>query len=500
MVCVVDVWLPNDTPLSTTNNVTRRVEELVRDVTDRYGREHPAKDGKPRQILESLTTFLGGGGPRFWFSVAPEIQQLNYAQIIIQVVDKEDTSELVSQLQTTISSSIAGARIDVRQLQTNPVEMPVQIRISEQADVSAGHSQDFSTIRALASQVEDILRSVPASARVRDDWNDETTGVSLEIDPDRASMAGVSNLDVALASSAAMSGVPVTTLREGNKEIPVIAQLRMEEASPTLRHPELVRVFLDGDTKNPAEPSLADSEHHPDSADPPSGAFPHDLCLEFPGSGRAAVGRAEGRAAGAQDVCRESASRLRDADQWRTGQTGERLSRSADCVGNLGIPDHLALLVQFDHAVKPFLVFAAAPYGVVGALLALAVMGTPFGFMAFLGVVSLIGVIVSHIIVLFDFIEEEHEKGEPLGQALIDAGIERLRPVMITVAATVLALFPLALEGGPLWEPLCYAQIGGLSVATFVTLLLVPVLYSIAVLDLKIVKWGVPGEATTGIQ
>jgi len=149
----------------------------------------------------------------------------------------------------------------------------------------------------------------------------------------------------------------------------------------------------------------------------------------------------------------------------------------------------LALVMQFNHAIKPFLVFAAAPYGVVGALLALWVMSALFGFMAFLGVASLIGVIVSHVIVLFDFIEEMHAKGEPLEQALADAGIARLRPVMITVGATVLALFPLALHGGPLWQPLCYAQIGGLAVATFITLLLVPVLYAMFVLDLKLVKW-----------
>ena len=124
----------------------------------------------------------------------------------------------------------------------------------------------------------------------------------------------------------------------------------------------------------------------------------------------------------------------------------------------LGI--YLALLIQFNNAVKPLLVFAATPYGVMGALLALAVLHTPFGFMAFLGIASLIGVIISHVIVLFDFIEEMHAKGEPLEQALPDAGIQRIRPVMITVPATILALFPLALEGGPLWQPLCYAQIG----------------------------------------
>jgi multidrug efflux pump subunit AcrB len=109
--------------------------------------------------------------------------------------------------------------------------------------------------------------------------------------------------------------------------------------------------------------------------------------------------------------------------------------------------------------------------------------------MAFLGVISLMGVIVSHIIVLFDFIEEMHERGEPMREALLDAGLMRLRPVLITVVATVLGLVPLAIHGGPLWEPLCYAQVGGLSFATVVTLVLVPVLYTIFVQDLRWVRW-----------
>ena len=118
-------------------------------------------------------------------------------------------------------------------------------------------------------------------------------------------------------------------------------------------------------------------------------------------------------------------------------------------------------------------------------------MGRPFGFIAFLGVASLIGVIVSHVIVLFDFIEEKHAEGAPLEEALVDAGIHRLRPVLVTVGATVFALFPLALHGGPFWEPLCYAQIGGLTFATVGTLWLVPVLYATAV-DLKLVRWDKP--------
>jgi len=159
---------------------------------------------------------------------------------------------------------------------------------------------------------------------------------------------------------------------------------------------------------------------------------------------------------------------------------------------------YLALMLQFKNVIKPLIVFAAIPFGCIGAFSALFVMHQPFGFMAFLGVASLIGVSVSHIIVLFDYIEEQHEKGEALLDALVDAGLLRLRPVLITVGATVFALFPLAAHGGPLWEPLCYAQIGGLLLSTFVTLLLVPTLYAFVVLDLKWVRWETKTEIKAG--
>ncbi len=150
----------------------------------------------------------------------------------------------------------------------------------------------------------------------------------------------------------------------------------------------------------------------------------------------------------------------------------------------------IALVVQFNNLIKPWLVFSAVPYGAVGALAAWWLTGTPFGFIAFLGIASLIGVIVSHVIVLFEFIEERQELGEDLSQGLLDAGIERLRPIMVTVGATLLARFRLALHGGPLWRPLCFAQIGGLCLATAIELVLVKSFYAIFVADLGILRWG----------
>ena len=146
-------------------------------------------------------------------------------------------------------------------------------------------------------------------------------------------------------------------------------------------------------------------------------------------------------------------------------------------------------MIQFGNAIKPLLIFAVVPYGMCGAFAALYVINSSFGFMAFLGIITLVGVIVCHIIVLFDFVEEAHERSESMCESLLDAGMMRLRPLMITVGATIMALLPLAIHGGPLWQPLCYAQIGGVALATVVTLLLVPVVYSFFMLDLKWVKW-----------
>ncbi len=157
-------------------------------------------------------------------------------------------------------------------------------------------------------------------------------------------------------------------------------------------------------------------------------------------------------------------------------------------------------MLQFNSVTKPLVVFAGVPFGMVGGMMGLLPFGTPFGFMAFLGVASLAGVIVSHVIVLFDYIEEACERGEPLRQAVVDSGLVRLRPVLVTVLATVGGLIPLAIEGGPLWEPMCYVQIAGLLVATLVTLGIVPVVYVTFVENLKLIRWepqdqGLPEEA-----
>ncbi len=479
----VDVWLPEDAPLVATNAAAMQAERVLRDVAAQYAQEHP-EHGKPRPVLRSLTTFVGGGGPRFWFSISPEQRQLNYAQIIMEVVHTPDTNRLVDRWQKALEEGVVGARIDVRQLETaSAVGYPVQIRIS---------GEDASVLRNAANQVTNILRSDPQAERIRDDWGEQAFVVQLQVDPDRANLAGITNLDVANSSTAGMSGYPVAQLREGDKQIAVMARLRMQERARLSDVQDMYVYSTTGKQKVPLR-QVSSIDY---------GVVPQRICRRnqfrtITVSGFPVPGVLASQVMNtARPKLMQFAANLPPGYKMEIGGEEEQqvvgfrelavvLLISIICI-------FFALAVQFNSAVKPFIVFAAIPYGMTGALVMLTLMGTPFGFMAFLGVVSLVGVIVSHVIVLFDFIEEAHAKGEPLQEALLDAGIVRLRPVLITVGATVLGLVPLALHGGPLWEPLCYAQIGGLTLATFITLLLVPVFYSICVLDLKLVKWQGP--------
>jgi multidrug efflux pump subunit AcrB len=465
----VDVWLPEDSPAATTRETAAEVDRVIREVGAPYG-------------VESVTTFVGGGGPRFWFSVSPEQRQANYAQIIVKLRDKHETEHLIRPLQAALSARIAGARIDVRELESGPaVGVPVSIRVS---------GPEIETLREIASRVAGVLEATPNAERVRDNWGADSFTVALRVDADRANAAGLTNVDVSRASSAALNGAQVGLLQEGDHKLPIVARLRASErqqlsdvgnlyvySSQSAAAKAPLRQIADLDFDGRIAKILRRNHARTITI----GAFPSDGALPSEVLAQARSGL---------DAIRRA---LPPGYELTIGGEQEEQQKSfkelAIVLVTSVLAIFIALVLQFKNALKPLIVFAAIPFGAVAALAGLRVMGAPFGFMAFLGVISLIGVIVSHVIVLFDFIEERREHGAPLLEALLDAGILRLRPVLVTVGATVLGLFPLAMHGGPLWEPLCFVQIAGLSAATIVTLVLVPVFYAVFVLDLKLLRW-----------
>ncbi len=466
----INIYLPEDAPLALSDRTALAVERIVAETADEQHR-----------TLDSLDTFVGGGAPRFWYSLAPETRHANYAQVVLAFRDEHDTAPLLPLLQARLSREITGARTDVRQLETgSAVGLPIQVRVS---------GENIDALRGTADQVKQIIARNPKAARTRDDWGEDRFALQLKVDPDRANLAGITNLDVAHASAGGINGDQLTVLRQGDKQIPIVSRLRPSERAQ-LDDIQNLYVYSSSGTQKISLGQISRIDYRLQdevirrrnqfrtitvSASPQEGVLPSEIMKEAEPQLSALAARLP------------AGSRLEIGGEQEKQKDGFRQLGIVLLISSAAI--FLALAFQFNSAVKPFIVFAAVPYGAVGALVALWIMGAPFGFMAFLGVVSLVGVIVSHIIVLFDFIEEMHARGEPFEQAVLDAGIMRLRPVLITVGATVIALFPLAIHGGPLWEPMCYAQIGGLTAATFITLLLVPVIYSICVLDLKIVKW-----------
>jgi multidrug efflux pump subunit AcrB len=483
----IDVWLPEDAPLSATREVTDRVERIVQNVAAEYAHQHHGTSIPAVPILRSLTSFIGGGGPRFWFSVAPEFSQQNYAQILIELRDKHDTRQFVGPLQEALQREIPGAYVDVRRLETGPpVGIPVSVRVS---------GEDIPTLRGLAAELKQIISSNPQATRTRDNWGIESFEVRLRTEPDRANLAGLTNMDVALSSAAGMNGFGVGILYEGVHQIPIIARMRMEERAQLDDIQSLYVYSSQGQQKVPLRAiSTIEFDTKIEKLNRRN-QFRTITVSTFPVTGTlpSEVLDAVRPRIDAFAKSLPPGYRLEIGGEYEEQVKGFLNLAIVMAISIAMI--FIALVLQFRHAVKPFIVFAAIPYGMVGAVGMLWIMGAPFGFMAFLGIASLIGVIVSHIIVLFDFIEEAHARGEELTDALLDAGIMRLRPVLITVAATVIALIPLARNGGPLWQPLCYAQIGGLTVATVITLLLVPVIYAVFVLDLRWVAWEKEGTS-----
>ncbi|AWF81751.1 AcrB/AcrD/AcrF family protein [Microbulbifer sp. A4B17] len=483
-----DVWLKNDASINATDNVAKIAEEVIIETIEKYQNTHYKNSKKP--ILEAISSTLGGGAPRFWYTANPQQKQPNYGQIIVRLSDKYLTPILVPIIQRELSERIPGAGIDVRELQTSTVEYPFAIRISGRVAVgSEKEEEDIAQLREYTERVRDIVERSPYARVVRSDWGEKSLVLNMNVQEDRASMSGVTNSDIALASSSGFSGTTVDTLRQGDKEIPIVAQLRLAERGQLQDVNNLYIFAADSDIHIPLRQVANTSIDFSTERIYRLEKFRTVTVYAFPYSGFIS----SDIMAGVKNELKKFSDTLPSGYQLQiSGDAASTQHGFSQLIMIMAVSSgaiFLALVFQFSSLVKPLVVFATVPLGMVGALVALFITGQPFGFMAFLGIVSLIGVIVSHIIVLFDFIEVRHEAGDSLRLALLDAGILRLRPILITIAATTFALIPLAIHGGPLWRPLCFAQIGGLIMATFGTLFLVPVIYTTMVEDLKWIKW-----------
>ncbi|MBI4616749.1 MAG: efflux RND transporter permease subunit [Planctomycetes bacterium] len=454
--CFVHIWLPEGSSIAATDRTAKEVEEILR--------KKSAKDGKERMV--SSITFVGSGGPRLFLASSPEQTVPNYAYIVVNTSGPEVTSDWVEELRAEVSK-IPGARIDVRRYDLGPgLKNPVEWRLS---------GEDAQVLRAKAAEMVQTFREVPGTVNPYDDWKNAGYQIEVDVDEEAASLAGVTNADVADAMNGLLSGAYLTTYREGDHSVEVLLRVRPEQRS---RLEDLSRSYVNGRSGKVPLGSVARVKQTWE----PAVIVRRDQVRAVTVGCQVAKGHLP------NDVSTAVAEKLADFKKnlpsgMNLAEQGEmkETNKSQDDVYmalQIGIAlIVLILIAQYNSFLKPFVIMMTVPLALVGAFLGLWVTGWPLGFMACLGIVSLAGVVVNNAIILIDFVETGVAAGQPLRQALVDAGVIRMRPIMLTSLTTIGGLFPLALAGGPLWEPMAWVMIYGLVFSTFLTLVVIPTVY-----------------------
>ncbi len=426
--------------------------------------------------IVSTAAFSGGTAPRFYYNVEPKAPANNLAQILVNTRTQEDVPPLLVKLRTELDAKIVGARCLVKQLEQGPpIGAPIQVRLS---------GDNLDVLRRLADEGAAAVRAA-GGYHVYDDLGYRTPNVSIDIDQERANSLGISNQQIGQISQSAFGGIRVTELREGNHIIPVVVRLRIEERNEA----EKIRALYIHSATNQPVPfaSFADIKVEPEFA-----IIPHFNQLRTVTVNSYAPAGELSSAILKRARSALAAIKLPPGYNLEIAGEDKELKKGQAEMGSVIIVSltliALAMVLQFNSVTKALVVLLTVPLGLIGAFVGLAATHSPLGFMALLGIVSLAGVIVSHIIVLSDFIEETRAEGVLLERALVQAGLVRLRAVLVTVLATVGGLLPLFLTGGALWHSLTAVHIFGLLLATVLTLLLLPVLYFVFCAKLKLIK------------
>lgn len=431
---------------------------------------------KRHQEVVSAAVFTGGTAPRFYYNVEPK-EPANYlAQILINTRTEADVEPLLINLRRELDLSVPGVRCVVKQLEQGPpVKEPIQIRLS---------GENLDKLRLLADQTAALLRAA-GGYHVFDDLGLRMPNIEINIDQDRANSLGLDNQQIGAAAQVSFTGLKLSELREGDRLIPILARGRIEERSEVEKIRGLYVPTSDGKAV-PFE-SFSTIKIQPEFV-----TIPHYNQLRtVTVKAYAPFGELPSRIL---DRARPGLAKIRLDPGYEMKFAGEDEElRKNRAEMTLVMEMSLALIcmtmvLQFKSVIKSVVVMLTVPLGLIGALLGLAITHSPLGFMALLAMVSLAGVMVSHIIVLSDFIEHARAKGLPLEEALVQAGLARLRPVLVTVLATVGGLIPLFLTGGALWHPLTAVHIFGLLLATVMTLVMLPTLYYVFCAKLRFIK------------
>lgn len=445
--------LPEGTAFDVTRQSVEKAEKLLGDDQD----------------ISTYTAYVGRGSPRFWLGLSPQLPNEAFAEIVIVAKNVESRERIKARLEKAVGDGqLSEARVRVDRFNFGPpVGFPVQFRVI---------GPDTGTVREIAYKVRDVMRSNPNVTDPHLDWNEKTPYLKLVVDQDRARALGLTPQDVSQALSMLISGAPVTTVRDGIEKVGVIARAVPSERLDLARVGDLTITTRNGVAVPLSQVANVEYSHE----EPILWRRNRDMAITVRGDVVDGVQP--------PDVTNQiwpKLQEIRDSLQpaYRI-EAGGAFEESAKGNASIAVLFPLMiivmltlLMIQLQSFSRLLLVFLTAPLGIVGASLGLNVANQPFGFVALLGLIALAGMIMRNAVILVDQIETDVAHGLTRREAIVEATVRRARPVILTALAAILAMIPLSRSA--FWGPMAITIMGGLFVATFLTLLYLPGLYAL---------------------
>ena len=417
--------------------------------------------------IQNYAAYIGQSTPRFVLPVDPKADDANTAQFVITANDTAAREELADVIADARRNELSGVRVSTQYIQTGPpVDFPVMLRVS---------APTTDEVRKLAEEVAAVVASDPNVTNVHLDWTEKAKAVRIDFDKEKLKLYGISAKTVKQMLYTELTGAQAAEFYTGDRTIGIVLRLRDTDRTNLERLGELPIATSGGYVP------LAQIAHLSYEAE--DGLIKrHNLRPTIMVQAEITKGEGNDAAMRAYEATKELRSNL---PAGTTIETAGALEDSADSMGYLMQPIPAMvfiimtlLMIQVGTMGKMTLTLLTAPLGLIGVVLAMLLTNSAMGFVAYLGVLALFGMIIRNSVILIDQIKKHEEAGEKPMDAIIDSAILRFRPIMLTAAAAILGMLPLMRS--IFWGPMAVAIAGGLIVATVLTLLVLPVMYAVA--------------------
>lgn len=458
---VVDLRLAEGASYQATNAEVKKLETWLQN----WRKTHPTTETSG---IDNFVAYIGSGSPRYYLPTDIKLPHRGFAQFVILNKDLATREALRSDLIALFETDFPSLRASVTRLENGPpVGFPVLFRVD---------GNDIPKIREIAHKIEAIMLANPHLANVQLGWEEPSKVMKVSIDQSKARLLGVSSVDIANMLNGAMSELYITEFREVNERIDLVARGAEVERTKLSRLPNLMINTQNGTSVPLSQIATINSEFEEGVIWRRNRVPSLQVRANLRGNMQAPVvsGQIEAQLT-------EIKANLPLGITIETGGAVEEAAKGAASVAK-GAPLFLVvvltlLILQLRSFSRVFLVMLTAPLGLIGVTIALLVFDKPFGFVAMLGTIALSGMIMRNSVILVDQIDQDIASGLAPWQAIVESTIRRFRPIVLTAAAAILAMIPLTRS--VFFGPMAVAIMGGLAVATVLTVLFLPSLYAL---------------------